>query len=69
MAYLKRIKLGKNHRITFRTNDECNDHLKAIQDKYELPISDIVHRMIRYFAKSGDAMKTFNELHNDALHK
>ena len=53
----------KTERITFRTTDECSDHLKAVQDKYDLPIGDIVHRMIRYFAKSKNAKKTFEELH------
>ena len=53
----------KTERITFRTTEENNKHLEDIQAKYDLPIGDIVHRMIRYFAKSKNAKKTFEELH------
>ena len=52
----------KTERITFRTTDECNNHLKDIHKRYDLPISDIVHRMVQYFAKSGDAGDTGEKL-------
>ena len=52
----------KSERITFRTTEECKNHLKAVNQKYQLSESDIIHRMIEYFAKSGDAKKTFVEL-------
>ena len=60
----------KTERITFRTTEECNEHLKDINERYDLPIGDIVHRMVNYFIKSAGktgtptdwAEKTFKEL-------
>ena len=48
--------------LNFRTTEKNHKHLKAIHKKYNLPISDIVHRMIGYFADSGDAKKTIDKL-------
>ena len=54
----------KSEKITFRTTAECAKHLENIQDRYDLPIGNTIHRMIEYFAKSGSAEKTFKELTN-----
>ena len=52
----------KSERVTIRTTTENIKHLQGVQDKYELPVANIIHRMINYFAKNGDAEKTFKEL-------
>ena len=52
----------KTEFLSFRTTEENHKHLKAIQDRYDLPIGNTIHRMIEYFAKSGSAEKTFKEL-------
>ena len=52
----------KTEKITFRTTDENLKHLQGIQDKYDFPIGNTIHRMIDYFAKDGDIEKTFKEL-------
>ena len=52
----------KTEKITFRTTEENANHLADIQDRYDLPIGNTIHRMIEYFAKSGNAEKTFKEL-------
>ncbi len=54
----------KTEKITFRTTEECTKHLDAIQERYDLPVGNTIHRMIEYFAKSGSAEKTFKELTN-----
>ena len=54
----------KTEFLSFRTTGENHDHLKAIQEKYDLPIGNTIHRMIEYFAKSQSAEKTFKELTN-----
>ena len=53
----------KSEKITFRTTDENLRHLQAIQDRYDLPIGHIIHRMIDFFAKEEDVEKTFKDLH------
>ena len=53
----------KSEKITFRTTAECTKHLEDIQERYDLPIGNTIHRMIEYFANDGDAKKTFEELH------
>ena len=53
----------KSEKVTFRTTDENIKHLQAIQDRYDLPIGHIIHKMIEYFAKDNDVEKTFKELH------
>ena len=52
----------KTEFLSFRTTEDTHNHLKAIQEKYDLPISNIIHRMIDYFAKDGNVEKTFREL-------
>ena len=52
----------KNNRITFRTTDENLKHLQSIQERYDFPISNTIHRMVEYFAKGGNVEKTFKEL-------
>jgi antitoxin component of RelBE/YafQ-DinJ toxin-antitoxin module len=52
----------KSERVTFRTTEECTKHCKAVSDRYDLPVSDIIHRMINYWAKDGDVEKTFKDL-------
>jgi len=52
----------KSERVTFRTTEECTNHCKAVSDRYDLPVSDIIHRMINYWAKDGDVEKTFKVL-------
>ena len=52
----------KTEFLSFRTTEENYDHLKDIRDKYDFPIGNTIHRMIEYFAKNGDAEKTFKEL-------
>ena len=52
----------KTEFLSFRTTEENSKHLEDIQVKYDLPISDIVHRMIQYFSKSGSAESTFKKL-------
>ena len=52
----------KTEFLSFRTTEENYDHLKDIRDKYDFPVGNTIHRMIEYFAKSGDAKKTFVEL-------
>ena len=52
----------KSEFLSFRTTDSNHKHLKDIQEKYELPIGDIIHRMIRYFAKDGDTKKSFDKM-------
>ena len=48
--------------LNFRTTIKNHKHLKAVQKKYGLPLSDVIHRMIGHFADSGDAKDTFNKL-------
>ena len=52
----------KTEFLSFRTTGECHDHLKAIQEKYDLPIGNIIHRMIESFAKDGDVDKAFKRI-------
>ena len=52
----------KSEFLNFRTTDKNHQHLKDIQKKYQLPISDIIHRMIGHFADEGDVKKTFDKL-------
>ena len=52
----------KTEKITFRTTEENTKHLEDIQEKYDLPIGNIIHRMIQYFSKSGSAENTFKKL-------
>ncbi len=52
----------KSERVTFRTTEDNIKHLQDVQDKYDLPIANIVHRMIKYFAKDDDADKTFKRI-------
>jgi hypothetical protein len=52
----------KTEKITFRTTEECTKHLDAIQEKYDLPIGNIIHRMIESFAKDGNVDSTFKKI-------
>ena len=52
----------KNNRITFRTTDENLKHLQSIQERYDLPIGNIIHRMIESFAKDGNVDSTFKKI-------
>ena len=56
------LSMLKNQPLSFRTTQANLNHLKAIQNKYDLPISNSIHRMIDYFLKSGDEENTFNML-------
>ena len=47
--------MSKKHvYVSFRTTVKNRKHLKSIKSKYNLTIGEIVHRMIEYFAESGD---------------
>ena len=48
--------------LNFRTTNKNHKHLKAVQKKYGLPLSDVIHRMISHFADSGDAGDTGDKL-------
>ena len=48
--------------FNFRTTAKNFKHLKAVNKKYDLPLSDIIHRMISYFADNGDAGDTGDKL-------
>ena len=48
--------------LNFRTTNKNHKHLKGVQNKYNLPLSDVIHRMISHFADSGDAGDTGNKL-------
>ena len=48
--------------LNFRTTVKNHKHLKAVQKKYGLPLSDVIHRMISHFADSGDAGDTGDKL-------
>ena len=48
--------------LNFRTTVKNHKHLKAVQKKYGLPLSDVIHRMIGFFADSGDAGDTGDKL-------
>ena len=48
--------------LNFRTTNKNHKHLKAVQKKYDLPLSDVIHRMISHFAESGDAGETGEKL-------
>ena len=52
----------KTEFLSFRTTEENLKHIQEIQDKYDLPIGNIIGRMIEYFAKHNDPKKTFEEL-------
>ena len=52
----------KLERLSFRTTEENHKHLKAIQDRYDLSVGNIIHRMILSFAKDGDVEKTFKSI-------
>ncbi len=52
----------KSERVTFRTTEDNIKHLQDIQEKYDLPIANTIHRMIKYFAKDEDVDKTFKKL-------
>jgi len=52
----------KSEFLSFRTTEECHNYLKDINAKYDLPIGNIIHRMIDYFAKDGDVGKTFKDI-------
>jgi len=52
----------KTEFLSFRTTEENHNHLKAIQEKYDLPIGNIIHRMIESFAKDGDVDKAFKRI-------
>jgi hypothetical protein len=52
----------KSERVTIRTTEENVKHLQDIQEKYDLPIANTIHRMIKYFAKDEDVDKTFKKL-------
>ena len=49
--------------LSFRTTPKNQKNLNDIKSKYDLTIGEIIHRMISHFAESGDAKKTFEELH------
>jgi len=42
--------------LNFRTTNKNHKHIKAVQKKYDLPLSDVIHRMIGFFAESGDKL-------------
>jgi hypothetical protein len=48
--------------LNFRTTNKNHKHIKAVQKKYDLPLSDVIHRMISHFAESGDAGDTGEKL-------
>ena len=48
--------------LNFRTTTKNHRHIKAVAKKYNLPLSDVIHRMIGYFADSGDAGDTGDKL-------
>ena len=48
--------------LNFRTTNKNHKHLKAVQKKYDLPLSDVIHRMISHFTESGDAGDTGDKL-------
>ena len=48
--------------LNFRTTNKNHKHLKAVQKKYDLPLSDVIHRMISHFTDSGDAGDTGGKL-------
>ena len=48
--------------LNFRTTNKNHKHIKAVQKKYGLPLSDVIHRMISHFADSGDAGDTGDKL-------
>ena len=52
----------KSERVTIRTTTENIKHLQGVQDKYELPVANIIHRMITYFAKDGKIDSTFKKI-------
>ena len=52
----------KSERVTIRTTEENVKHLQDIQEKYDLPIANTIHRMIKYFAKDNNVDKTFKKL-------
>ena len=54
--------LKKSVFLNFRTTNKNHKHLKAVQKKYGLPLSDVIHRMIGHFAESGDAGDTGEKL-------
>tara|TARA_Y100001938_G_C7910932_1_gene339559 strand:+ start:204 stop:680 length:477 start_codon:yes stop_codon:yes gene_type:complete len=54
----------KNIALSFRTTQDNLDHLKLLQNRYDLPISNTIHRMIEYFIVIGDEDNTFNMLMN-----
>jgi hypothetical protein len=52
----------KTERITFRTSEENMKYLQEIQEVYDFPVGNTIHRMIEYFVKEGDTEKTFEKL-------
>ena len=52
----------KSERVAIRTTEDNIKHLQDIQETYDLPIANTIHRMIKYFAKDGDIDKTFKRI-------
>ena len=48
--------------LNFRTTTKNHRHIKAVAKKYNLPLSDVIHRMIGHFADSGNAGDTGDKL-------
>ena len=58
--------MSKKHvYVSFRTTVNNRKHLKYIKNKYNLTIGEIVHRMIEYFANTGDSLNTIFEKENN----
>ena len=54
--------MSKKHvYVSFRTTVENRKHLKYLKNKYNLTIGEIVHRMIKYYANTGDSLNTIFE--------
>ena len=58
--------MSKKHvYVSFRTTVENRKHLKYLKNKYNLTIGEIVHRMIKKFANTGDSLNTIFEKENN----
>ena len=58
--------MSKKHvYVSFRTTVENRKHLKYLKNKYNLTIGEIAHRMIEYFANTGDSFNTIFEKENN----
>jgi len=58
--------MSKKHvYVSFRTTVNNRKHLKYIKNKYNLTIGEIVHRMIKHFANSGESLNTVFEKENN----